>query len=776
MITKDLVTDPKALYVELQKAGMEIGPKGSLFPELHKVEMSESGSQSSSSRATNTILKEYLEYLNGKKQCKIDPAFLATAPEFLSKLDKKAIIVIDEAQSFLPFEVEAIAKSLPQGSVLYLCRDGNQSLEDPFDLTGQKMFDLTGKKPSPFNFNILYRTPVAVTELANKILEVKLDIVRKGSKKDMKSGDSPDKFIGAKEEGGVNNGYVEWVDSNDVPHSGPSSSRSKPDNIVENLSKLSEDIINSIIVVFSDAGKSAAEKQFPKSIILTPKEASGLEYKHIILFDAFGSQSPLGSLNIAKLSDQSENHMDFIIPFNELFVAITRATEGVSFFTPQLQEQYSGKQKSKGKNSSSKEFFDKALKESLSTNTIITEKKIIERKLSIKELMKHIEERHQEFLPQVLCKYLKHFTNMLNAPENSSVIKSQIGEIDQFVRQMHNILNDASKKDAHVEQSLVSLTEAIGRIEKNIQAEQAHKKASEVQAQGTVSVAHDKKAVQKSSPLLTVNEKPINSTTPTKQKPTSSSTKTHNSKVAKDTEKVGKAKIAFDVCRTLIEQMDLEHLLQKINTLIETIGNINYQGGPEGSTLLHIAAEKGRLRVIEYLLKAGAKIDGQMQNGATALHIAAQDNHLEVVKHLLNAGAKINLQMEDGSTARRIAAENEHLEVLQCLLNAGAKVKKRIDDDSTALFIAARKGNLEGVKYLLSHGADVNSITETEWWLLKWAYADEYKIVSEYLRPCIADKNNGVIEQVVVSEPESTLSSDREVSLTGSDQVEYPDP
>ena len=103
---------------------------------------------------------------------------------------------------------------------------------------------------------------------------------------------------------------------------------------------------------------------------------------------------------------------------------------------------------------------------------------------------------------------------MLNDLENSSVIKSQIVKIDKFLKQMHSILNDATKRGGHVEQSLGFLTEAIEMIEKNIEAEQAPKKALEVQAQDTVPIVADKKDLKKPSTPPEATNTPTKSTAP----------------------------------------------------------------------------------------------------------------------------------------------------------------------------------------------------------------------------------------------------------------------
>ena len=51
-------------------------------------------------------------------------------------------------------------------------------------------------------------------------------------------------------------------------------------------------------------------------------------------------------------------------------------------------------------------------------------------------------------------------------------------------------------------------------------------------------------------------------------------------------------------------------------------------GGPPGETPLHWAAKSGHEKVVEVLLKAGAKIEAKDKDGMTPLHLAATNYEL----------------------------------------------------------------------------------------------------------------------------------------------------
>jgi serine/threonine-protein phosphatase 6 regulatory ankyrin repeat subunit B len=128
-----------------------------------------------------------------------------------------------------------------------------------------------------------------------------------------------------------------------------------------------------------------------------------------------------------------------------------------------------------------------------------------------------------------------------------------------------------------------------------------------------------------------------------------------------------------------------------------------------GCTLLHYAVASGKLNIIKWLLKDGAKIDETDDFGLTALSCAASKGHLEIVKWLLEeGGAKIDERTRRGLTVLLCAASKGQIEVVKWLIEeGGAKIEEKDNENNTSLLFAAMNGKLETVQWLLEHGASL---------------------------------------------------------------------
>lgn len=122
------------------------------------------------------------------------------------------------------------------------------------------------------------------------------------------------------------------------------------------------------------------------------------------------------------------------------------------------------------------------------------------------------------------------------------------------------------------------------------------------------------------------------------------------------------------------------------------------------ATLLAGAAADNNMKLIQYLLIAGADVNAIDNRGWTALMWAAELEHFDIVKYLVEHGANVNVMSRHLETALMYAVERGHFDIVRYLVEHGSYIM-----DSALLSAAQRGGGYQIVKCLVEHGADVNA-------------------------------------------------------------------
>lgn len=123
-----------------------------------------------------------------------------------------------------------------------------------------------------------------------------------------------------------------------------------------------------------------------------------------------------------------------------------------------------------------------------------------------------------------------------------------------------------------------------------------------------------------------------------------------------------------------------------------------------GSTPLHIASEKGRVKAVNFILKRRGNIDAVNSFHKTPLHLAASNGHLLIVKKLIEKGARISSRDNHGNTPLLSASENGHLPVVKYLLSIGANSRYKNAFMESASYLARKNGHMDVADHLEGYG------------------------------------------------------------------------
>ncbi|MEJ2434291.1 MAG: ankyrin repeat domain-containing protein [Pseudolabrys sp.] len=140
-----------------------------------------------------------------------------------------------------------------------------------------------------------------------------------------------------------------------------------------------------------------------------------------------------------------------------------------------------------------------------------------------------------------------------------------------------------------------------------------------------------------------------------------------------------------------------------------------------GTTALGEAARKGRVAMIDLLLKHGARIDARNVGGATPLYIAANGDRTRAVHELLAKGADPNIARKNGLTPLAAAAYNGNEAIVADLLAHHANPNTPDKTEKTAILYAAAKGFTPVVQRLLDAGVDPRAAYGNHLTALMWA-------------------------------------------------------
>jgi ankyrin repeat protein len=135
--------------------------------------------------------------------------------------------------------------------------------------------------------------------------------------------------------------------------------------------------------------------------------------------------------------------------------------------------------------------------------------------------------------------------------------------------------------------------------------------------------------------------------------------------------------------------------------------DLNAVTDSHGWTLLHLAVDKQRVSIVEYLLNVGADTLRVDTEGRIPIHLAVDNGNRQIVEHLLTKTTRIN---------------------------ALAQANQKNKQGETAVYLAARRGDLLMVQLFLNKNIAFPWLTEANRMLLKLAVSDQYPKIQYALK------------------------------------------
>lgn len=129
----------------------------------------------------------------------------------------------------------------------------------------------------------------------------------------------------------------------------------------------------------------------------------------------------------------------------------------------------------------------------------------------------------------------------------------------------------------------------------------------------------------------------------------------------------------------------------------------------ESRSPLHLAAARGHLSIVQFLLRAQARVDALDSEGKTPLMKAVEGQHLEVARCLLEQRANPDVPDQNLDTALHLALSTGRPEIAMLLVQFEADVSARNKEGMSPLYMAVVQRHLDVARLLLDRGCQPNA-------------------------------------------------------------------
>jgi hypothetical protein len=184
---------------------------------------------------------------------------------------------------------------------------------------------------------------------------------------------------------------------------------------------------------------------------------------------------------------------------------------------------------------------------------------------------------------------------------------------------------------------------------------------------------------------------------------------------------------------------------------------------------MHAAVRDNDLESLKAAIANGEDINSVDQMSRTPLHLAAWKGDVALVQFLLRMKASLNMKAKDNFLPLHFAISSNSYDCCQLLVNAcSTPTEKRMLEsrlskgNKTALHLAANKGNYQIVELLLNAGADPCALTNKRQTALEFAKDEQiYQLIKQRIEMKIEKDENKIKKRKGVSEEEKEEGKER---------------
>ncbi len=129
----------------------------------------------------------------------------------------------------------------------------------------------------------------------------------------------------------------------------------------------------------------------------------------------------------------------------------------------------------------------------------------------------------------------------------------------------------------------------------------------------------------------------------------------------------------------------------------------------DGVTAIHLAAQTGKLALIELLIRRGVDVSAKDNQQRSAVHYAAVNKQWDIVRWLLAHDIRFDVKAKECMDVLCKAAEEGQLDIVKSLHAKGASFYGKNENNKTCVDLAGKNKHWDVIEWILSNDANPNA-------------------------------------------------------------------